>query len=224
MRISTIQAAREATDAAQTAAIVRAVAEAVARGAELVAAPCALSLSRDPDSLAGTNAAIRDVAGEATVITPCSGMMCGGTRTNAASAVGSVAVLCGDEALDAGALATLAHERPDILVWQVEGESALQAEAIREHAISVSETVASLVLVASMCCAGEVVGATAIIYGGEVLAEADESPAVLTVDVTTPLAPPDRHGEIPTVSPILAQRLAVHEGHRAPVDYPADLS
>jgi hypothetical protein len=151
-------------------------------------------------------------------------MMCGGSRTGAGSAVGSIAVLCGDEALDAGALATLAHERPDVLVWQVEGESALQAEAIREYAISISETVASLVVVASMCCSDEAVGATAIVYGGEVLAEADESPTVLTVDVTTPLAPTDRHGEIPAAPPILVQRLAVHEGRRAPVDYPADLT
>ncbi len=230
MLVAALQLAEGGSAADDLAALTVGVADAVSSGAELIAVPCLPRLADDPAGLANVRELVRAVAGDATVVLPCAGIARGGgsavneESSSAPAGYGSLAVLCGDEALDPEVLGGLAVEGPDVLVWQVEGESALQVEAVREYAIAVSETVSSLVLVASRIGPeGVAAGGSVIVFAGDVLAEAGDAPAVLLASVITPLLPPESPGEAPPAPPLLVERLAAHRGTKAPVDYLADM-
>jgi hypothetical protein len=229
MLVAVLQLASGSSTAEDVATVGAAVAAAVEGGATLVVCPCLPALRSDTAASDEVRKLVREVAGAATVVLPCAGTACGGLggiehgADRAEPGIGSLAVLCGDEALDPQVLAGLAAEGPDVLVWQVEGESALQAEAVREYAISAAESVSGLVLVASGCEAEDAAGGSVIVYGGDVVAEAGEGPETLTARIATPVLPPETPGALGPPPPLLAQRLAAHRGERAPVDYPADL-
>jgi hypothetical protein len=227
--VAVLQLAPGSSTAEDLAGVGTAVAQAVAAGATLVICPCLPSLLRDATAAADVRKRVREVAGAATVVLPCAGTACGGLGgiehgTGATAAdVGSLAVLCGDEAIGPEILAGLAADGPDVLVWQVEGESPLQAEAIREYAIAASESVSGLVLVASLCGTEIAAGGSAIVFAGDIVASAGDAPELLTSDIPVPVLPPETPGALGPQPPLLAQRLAAHRGERAPVDYPADL-
>lgn len=142
--------------------------------------------------------------------------------------LGRIGVAIGDACLDAGQHAALLAEAPDTLVLYPRSENDLQAEAVLELAISLSESLAGLVAIVE--CAGSVPGdpghgGSAIVLLGEVVAEAiDDGDDVLVADVWAPLNVPEPREPLPAVPLILRQRLAHHRGEPVPHDYPADLS
>jgi len=141
--------------------------------------------------------------------------------------LGSVALAVGDAVIDPAAIGRLALERPALLVAAPRSESDLQAEAVLELALGLSDSVTGLVIVIEPSGAepgqpGH--GGSAVAMYGEMVAEATEDEDVLLANVVVPVPQPEPRGPIPGVPPILLQRLAHHRGERVPVDYPADPS
>jgi hypothetical protein len=129
--------------------------------------------------------------------------------------------------MDTRTLTLVAESGADILLLAPGSESELQAEAVLELAIGLSTSVASLVAVveadgAELGVAGH--GGSALVYLGEVLAEAMAGDDVLVADVVTPIGAPEPRSPLPQIPPLLAGRLAAHEGRKPEVDYPADLA
>jgi hypothetical protein len=141
--------------------------------------------------------------------------------------LGSLVLLVGDACIDPEALSRVADEMPAVAILSPRSESDIQAEAVIEFAIGLSESLAGLVIVVDPAGAapGEPGhGESAIISVGEVLAEAVGPDDVLLAEVGEPAPQPVPREPVPPVPPILAQRLAHHQGRVPEVDYPADLS
>lgn len=139
--------------------------------------------------------------------------------------LGSVAVLEGDDALDLELLRALALEGTDVLVLMPRSESELQAEAVLEFAIALSDSVAGLVLVVEDDGAqpGEPGhGGSMIVLLGEVLGEAMSGSDIIEADVGIPVPQPVPRDPLPSLPTILAQRLANHHGRRLDTGYPSD--
>jgi hypothetical protein len=144
------------------------------------------------------------------------------------SPLGRTALLAGDTCLRENVLRTLVTEGVDTVVWRPGAESELQAEAILEYALGCSPALAGLLLLAE-CSGGEghdsCRGTSAIIHAGQIVAEATgTADEVLIVDGEVPVAAPEPAMPLPELPPILAQRLAFHDGRKPPVNYLADLS
>jgi len=141
--------------------------------------------------------------------------------------IGTIALLVGDACMDVEEIERLAAEKPDVAVLLPRSESELQAEAVLEVALALSDSLAGLVLVSDTVGAepGEPGhGGSAIIRLGEMVAEAVDGDDVLVADIDTPIAQPEPREALPQMPPILVQRLAKHRGTRPKVDYLADLT
>lgn len=141
--------------------------------------------------------------------------------------LGPVALLYGDACIDPAVLERTAAERPSVLVLVPRSESDLQAEAIIELAMRLSESAAGLVIVAETTGGGfgePGHGTSAVILLGDLMAEAYEDDEVLLVSVQEPVPLPESPEPLPEVPLILQQRLAQHEGRRPDPGYLADLS
>lgn len=140
--------------------------------------------------------------------------------------VGKVAVLDGDSCIDARQLANAAAEHPSIAVLRPRCENDLQAEAVLELAIALSDSLAGLVIVADSVGAepGEPGhGGSAIILLGKVLAEAVGDDDLLIADVPLPVPQPAPREALPVIPLLLLQRLAFHQGRKLEVtEYQAD--
>ena len=125
-------------------------------------------------------------------------------------------------------LVRILGDSPTVAVLAPRSENDLQAEAVMELAIGLSESLASLVVVTE--CAGAEPGdvghgGSAIIHLGKVIAEAmGQDDETLLADIELPLSRPEPPEPLPVIAPILSQRVAHHRGERQPVDYPADLT
>lgn len=144
------------------------------------------------------------------------------------SRLGKAALIHGDACFNEQVLERTAAAHPDLLIMTPMSENDLQAEAVLELALGLSESVAGLVIVADPVGAqvGEPGhGGSAIVLLGEVLAEAmgDEGD-VLMAEVPEPVPCPEPPEPLPQVPTILAQRLANHEGRKLDMGYLADLS
>ncbi|MBA4370354.1 MAG: hypothetical protein C0418_02105 [Coriobacteriaceae bacterium] len=141
--------------------------------------------------------------------------------------LGPMAFLSGDACLSGSVLLQALAASPASAVLMPGCESDLQAEAVLELALGLSESLAGLVVVADSV--GAAVGSpghggTAVILLGEVLAEAGEGEDLLIVDVGVPVPAPAPRAALPQIPPLLLQRRAVHRGEKPVPDYPADLS
>jgi hypothetical protein len=140
---------------------------------------------------------------------------------------GRAALLHGDACIDAEVLAVAAAAQPGLAVLALGAESELQAQAVLELAVALSTSLASVVVIAETD-GGELGepghGGSAIVYLGEVLAEALAGDDVLVADLPAPLGPPQAPAALPEIPPVLLQRAAAHSGHKLAVDYPADLT
>lgn len=147
-------------------------------------------------------------------------------KPEAAALLGDVAVLEGDRCFDPGEHERLKERSPSALILHPGSESELQAAAVLELAVALSSNLAGLVAIVEDAggAPGESAhGGSAIVHAGEVLAEAEDGAQVLTAGINMPLASPVGHGGALEVPTILQQRLANHQGHHLPVDYPADI-
>ncbi len=141
--------------------------------------------------------------------------------------LGKAALLSGDAPVDPEVHKQLLEIEPEVIVMLGRCESDLQAEALLEVAIGLSDSVAGLVIVVDPTGAepGEVGhGGSAVAHLGEVVAEALGDDEVILVDVETPVPAPQPREALPSVPPILMQRLAFHRGEKPSADYPAELS
>ncbi len=142
--------------------------------------------------------------------------------------LGRIALLAGDACMTGLELVRILGDSPTVAVLAPRSENDLQAEAVMELAIGLSGSLASLVVVTE--CAGSEPGdighgGSAIIFMGEVLAEAmGQDDETLFAEIETPLSRPESPEPLPTIAPILSQRVAHHRGEQAPIDYPAELS
>jgi len=139
---------------------------------------------------------------------------------------GVTAILAGDSCFTSEALACVRAHAPGVLVLAPHAESDIQAEATLEFAIALSTSLASLVIVVDTDGAdpGEPGhGGSAVVYLGEVLAEAMTGDDVLYADVDRPVGSPESPDPIPEVPTLLVQRVAAHQGRKLEVDYPVDL-
>jgi hypothetical protein len=143
-------------------------------------------------------------------------------------AAGRIALLVGDACITGGELVRILGDGPAIAVLAPRSESELQAEAVLELAIALSESLAGLIVVTE--CAGAQPGepghgGSVIVHLGKVLAEAvDDGDDVLIADIGLPVPQPEPREALPVIPPLLAQRLAHHRGEKLQVDYFADLS
>ena len=142
--------------------------------------------------------------------------------------LGRIALLAGDACMTGFELVRILGDLPTVAVLAPRSENDLQAEAVMELAIGLSESLASLVVVTE--CAGAEPGAvghggSAIIFLGDVLAEAMlQDDETLYAEIELPLGRPEAPEPLPVITPILSQRVAFHRGEPSPTDYPAELT
>ncbi len=142
--------------------------------------------------------------------------------------LGRTGLLGGDACLRTDALERLLGEGLDTMIWRPRAESMLQAEAILEFALGCAPSVAGVLLLAE-CTGGTghdgCQGTSVIIHAGEIMSEAGgEDDEIIYADLDVPQRAPEPSLGLPVLPLILQQRLAVHEGRRLGVEYPADLS
>lgn len=226
MRIAVIQHRMRATPAQDLEALVIAASRAVARGAQVVLLPVVPAIDEGPlaDELWRR---LADAVPDAHVLS-AGGLASAGEAGEVCEvdSLGRVLLLSGDAAIDPTVLDAAGGLAPDVVVLSPGSESDLQAEAVLEMAIGLSTSLAALVAVvepdgAELGEPGH--GGSAIVYLGEVLAEALGGDDVVVAEVVPPVGPPEPRSSLPELPPLLAQRLAAHRGAKLGVDYPADL-
>lgn len=139
--------------------------------------------------------------------------------------LGTVALLFGDACMDPAVLERTAAEKPAVLILTPRSEGELQAEAMLELALGLSESVAGLVVVAEATggAFGESGhGGSAIVLLGDLMAEAFTEETIVA-ELPEPVPAPEPREPLPEVPTILQQRLANHEGRHLDPGYLADL-
>ena len=140
--------------------------------------------------------------------------------------VGVVSLLIGDACMDPAELARADAASPALAILSPRSETDLQAEALLEFAIALSDSLAGVIVIAE-CAGAEALevghGGSAIIVLGDVVAEALYEDDVLVADVPLPLPQPSPREPLPPVPPLLAQRVDHHRG-RIGAEHGPDLS
>jgi len=213
---------------ADIGALVEAVDTACSRGASVVVCPAIPSVLADPETARA--AILGRLAGcpEGTALLIPFRPPSAAVESHVKSTpLGDTALLVGDECIEPLVTKKLVAAPPAAIVMRPLCESDLQVEAVLEHALSLSVSVSGLVVVAE-CVGAEPPdpghGGSAIVYLGEVLAEALGTGDVLTADVSVPVADPEPREQLSELPPILEQRIAHHQGRKPEVGYLADLS
>jgi len=228
MRIAVIQHRLRGRPYDDADAMVASVSAAHEQGAELVILPEVDSLSED---FGGPRAeflgALRST--EVNTLSPNAATRADGEDVTVMQLgpLGRAVLLSGDAPVDPEVHASLAELQPDLLVMLGCSESELQAEALAEVAIGLSDSAAGLVIVVDAVGAepGEPGhGGSVVALLGEVVAEALDGDEIILADVSTPIPAPQPREALPEVPPMLTQRLAYHRGEKPAVDYPADLT
>jgi predicted amidohydrolase len=129
--------------------------------------------------------------------------------------LGMAALVVGDACIDPKELGGLFVQHPRLAVLSPRSQTDLQAEAILEYAIALSDSLAGVVVIAE-CSGAEPLeaghGGSAIVVLGDVLAEALSPDDVLIAEVAVPFPEPEPREPLPSVPPLLAQRLELHHG------------
>ena len=229
MRIAVIQHVLRGSNEEDAVALGNAAADVCDMGAEVVIFPTVPVLAdvSDGDPVPRLFEAIGEARPENVVFLNPSAAPSG---LNVASLplLGSTALLVGDATMDYQEILTASGKKPSVAILVPHSENELQAEAVTELAIGLSQSLAGLVVIAE--AAGAEPGApghggSAIIYLGDVVAEAmGEEDATLEFEVGSPVPQPEPRGLLPEIPTILSQRLASHEGRKPDTEYPADLN
>jgi hypothetical protein len=145
---------------------------------------------------------------------------------DAPDGLGRAGLVTGDSCFDPAQIAGLAAEKPGLVVLSPCSQTDLQAEAMLEYAIALSDSLSGVIVLAE-CSGAEPLepghGGSAIVVLGEVLAEAFSDDAVLTADIAVPFPQPEPREPLPAVPPLLTQRLAHNRGV-LPSEHGPDLS
>jgi len=227
MKVSVVQHQLREHVRMDLAALLSAVQVAADKGSRLSACPCVPGLEGNEHIISAFRENVDHYAPGVSVVCPCLSVEDTGVLRSSHTPVGKTVVLIGDDCVDPELYESVAASEPDALVWQFDSESSLQAEALLEYALDCSLSLSGLILVASTVGAArghEGHGGSAIVHMGEIVEEAGSGEEVLVADVDVSSLQPLEASRIPTLSPILTQRLDVHRGRRSAVDWPADLS
>jgi hypothetical protein len=195
-------------------------------GADVIVYPSVPGLCGSASLLAAFAQNVTDRAPQVSIVAPCASEATAGRLEPFATRLGRTLVLGGDACIDPDTYPAIEAMGLDALVWQMDTESVLQAEAMLELALDASLSHAGLVL--SACLAGEARGVTshggsAIVHLGEILAEAGSDEDLLIADIAVPVALPERRGLRVVPAPVLAQRLAAHRGTKVRTAHPAEV-
>jgi hypothetical protein len=222
MRIAVVQHRIRTHERMDLAALLSLSEEAAEQGAQAIVYPCVPGLSASVTLLPAFVVNVLERAPGITMIAPCVAPRRVGPPKPVPTTLGSTLVLAGDECIDTGLYAEVESMGLDALVWQMDAESSLQAEALLELALDASLSQAGLVLIAATVGRARGVegfGGSAVVHLGEIIAEAGDDEQLLIADVGVPVALPARRAPRAVPAPILQQRLAVHRGVRASRDH-----
>lgn len=227
MKIAVVQHRIRTHERMDLAALLSLSEQAEDEGADVIVYPCVPGLGYASPLMTAFASNVIESAPQVSIVAPCAAQSRAGKLASVPTRLGSTLVLAGDDCIDASLYPRIESFGLEALVWQMDTESPLQAEALLELALDASLSLAGLVIVTSLTgrahgAAGY--GGAAIVHLGDILAEAVEGEDIVTAELTAPVTLPDRRGPRPTLPPILAQRLAHHRGGKLPVDWPADLS
>ena len=222
MRIAAIQHHLRADAAEDARALADAASLAAARGASLIVCPQVASLRSDGgEGAALLGELLEDVQALCLVpdVDPASrGLALVVTLPGVEEApdgLGIAGLVIGDACIDPAEIAGLCAQRPSIAVLSPCSQTDLQAEAMLEYAIALSDSLSGVVIIAE-CSGAEPLepghGGSAIVVLGEVLAEALAADDVLVADVAVPFPEPKPREPLPPVPPLLAQRFQHHRG------------
>jgi hypothetical protein len=229
MRIAVIQHLLRGNDDEDAVALANAAADATDMGAEVVVFPSVpvLADSSQGDPVARIFSAIGEAQREQVVyLNPA--LAADGGDVADLPLLGQTAMLVGDGCADAAEILRISGKKPLVAILAPRSDNDLQAEAVAEFALGLSDSIAGLVIIAE--CAGAEPGepghgGSAIIHLGEVVAEAmSEVDETLTAEFELPIAQPEPRELLPKVPSILLGKAARHQGRRPDVEYPADLS
>lgn len=234
MKIAAIQHRVRLSAEEDARALAEAAVAASARGAEIVVFPDVPSLQHDDATgHALLTSLVRDVP--AFCIVPSVDPHTRGIAIVAAlparfsagdGELGVAGLLFGDACMDAAELARVAEQMPVFAALSPRNDTDLQAEAMLEFAIGLSDSLAGVIVIAE-CSGAEPLevghGGSAIIVLGDVMAEALLEDDVLVVDVVSPFPQPSPREPLPAVPPLLSQRVARHHGHTA-IEHGPDVS
>ncbi len=233
MKIAVIQHRLRPTGMEDAEALLAAAAKAGEAGAEFVLVPDVPALREDGFPNAARTAfmqGLEDVPGKRLIPQTAPralGVAATAPAPPSVQGLGRIGVFVGDSCIDVHEMRRIMLESPMTAVFAPRNESELQAEAMLELAVGLSDSLAALIMIAETAGAepGDAGhGGSAIVFLGEVLAEAiGQDDEVLLAEIEVPVQVPEPREQLPEVPTILAQRLAHHQGRKVPVDYPADL-
>lgn len=232
MRIAALQHRLRESAAQDVDALVASARNAAEAGAELVVFPEVLSIGGDASEERQRLYELLDAVPGQRLIPNVGAYVVGfglvSEPLEAFPELGKIAMLVGDSCMTGVELIRMLGDSPSVALMAPRSESDLQAEAVLELALGLSESLAGLVIV-SECCGsdpGDIGhGGSAIIHLGKMLAEAlGDDDELLIVDIDVPIEQPEPREALPAIPPILTQRTATHRGEKPEVDYPADLS
>lgn len=139
---------------------------------------------------------------------------------------GVASLIFGDACMDADEITRVARQTPSLAVLSPGSETDLQAEAMLEYAIGLSDSLTGVIVIAE-CSGGEPLevghGGSAIIVLGDVVAEALMDDDLLLAEVPQPFPQPSPREPLPPVPPLLLQRVAHHNGQTA-IEHGPDVS
>lgn len=222
MRIATVQHLLRAHERMDLAALLSLCQEASEEGAALIVCPHVPGLVHSEQMSRAFNENVRAYAPGSAVITPFASASKSDPLAVSHSAAGRALVLGGDECLDPELYPTIEILAPGMLVWQVETESTLQAEALLELALDASQSQSGLIVIATPvgnARGTESCGGSAIVHLGEIVAEAGSGEEIIYADVVVPVMLPEKRRMRAVPAPVLQQRLAVHRGKRPRLDH-----
>lgn len=232
MKIAAVQHRLRSTPAEDVDALAAAARAAADAGAELVVFPEVLPIGGEQsEERQRLYALLAEIPGQRLIpaVGPyASGMGLVSGPLPAFPGLGKIAMLVGDAGMTGTELILALGDSPSVTLLAPRSESELQAEAVLELAIGLSESLSGLVVVAE--CTGAEPGepghgGTAIVQLGEVVAEAiGDDDDLLVAEIEIPVPQPEPREALPSIPPILVQRVAHHKGEKMSVDYPADLS
>lgn len=226
MKIAVVQHRIRVHERMDLAALLSMSEQAADEGASVIVYPCVPGLSHGSGLVAAFASNVIQIAPQVTIVAPCVARSREGGLVAVPTQLGRTLVLAGDECIDASLYPEVEALAPEALVWQVETESPLQAEALLELALDASLSQAGLVITACLVGEGRGVsscGGSAIVHLGEILAEAGDGEDLVLADVPVPVSLPERRGRRAVPAPVLQQRLAAHRGRKITPEYPATI-
>jgi predicted amidohydrolase len=228
MQIAVVQHLLRGDSHEDAVALANAAADAADVGAQVVVFPTVPALADDSegDPVAKAFEAIGEAQPQDVLcINPA--VMPEGAHIAELPLLGRTALLVGDACADAAQIQKVASENPDVTIVAMGADNELQAEALAEFVLGLSDSLSGLVIVAE-CAGGEPGepghGGSAIVHLGRVVAEAmGESGETLEADIELPILQPEPREPLPPVPSLLVGRLAHHQGRKPDVEYPAEL-